>query len=371
MSTQGRFIPALLGLVLLAAACSKRAGSSEAGPERRRDGSVVLRGANLDYIVVEPADKPLATSARSLFARVTYDERRLAVLGPPVTGRVTRVEVIPGAQVKRGDALLTIRSADVASAQAQVAEARQARLLAQETASRTAMLVKQGAASEAERLQAETALATTRLEESRVVEALASLGGTTGTSDYVLRSPIAGTVVDRAVAIGNAVAADQGEALLTVADLSSVWVVADVYEPDLPVIRAGDRATVTFPSIPSLRLSGKVAHVGETVDATTRAARARIDLDNADGALRPGMFAEVAVESREAASAEIPVSAVLARRDEFYVFVRRGDGSFERRRIELGAQSGEHVTVRQGVAAAEPVVTRGAILLDAEASTLF
>lgn len=370
MSTRRRTLGALLAL-MFAAACHESADSSARAHERRKDGSVVLRGPSRDYIFVEPAGKPLATSARALFARVTYDERRLAVLGPPVTGRVTRVEVIAGSQVKRGDALLTIRSADIASAQAQVAEARQARLLAQETASRTAMLVKQGAASDAERLQAETALATTRLEEARVVQSLASLGGTAGTSDYVLRSPIAGTVVDRAVAIGNAVTADQGEALLTVADLSSVWVVADVYEPDLPVIRAGDHASVRFPSLPTRRFEGKVAHVGETVDATTRAARARIDLDNADAALRPGMFAEVVVESREAASAEVPISAVLARRDEFYVFVQRPDSAFERRRVELGAQSGEHASIRQGIAAGDPIVTRGAILLDAEASTLF
>jgi membrane fusion protein, heavy metal efflux system len=357
--------------VLLFVGCAKRERGDDPTHQRRPDGSVMLRGPSLDFVLVEPATKPLGVSSRALFARVTYDERKLAVLGPPVTGRVTSVDVVAGAQVKKGDALLTIRSADIAAAQAQVAEARQARLLAQETASRTAMLVRQGAASDAERLQADTALATSKLEEGRVVQSLASLGGTAGSSDYVLRSPLGGTVVDRSVAIGNAVTADQGEALLTVADLSGVWIVADVHEPDLPIIKPGDRAVVRFPALPGRDFDAKVAHVGEVVDATTRAARARIELANADGSLRPGMFAEVVVESKEAAASEVPVAAVLARRDEFYVFVKRADGAFERRKVTLGLQTGEHVTIRAGLAPGEPVVTRGAILLDAEASSLF
>jgi membrane fusion protein, heavy metal efflux system len=358
-----------IGLVLHA--CSRHPGARQQAQDRRANGTVVLSPESRDYIIVEPAANPPATTSRALLARVTYDERKVAILGPPVSGRVTSVEVVAGSRVKRGDPLLTIRSADLAAAQAQLAEARQTRLLAEQTAARASMLVRQGAASEAEKQIANTSLATAVLEEGRASGSLASLGGTSRTNDYVLKSPINGTVVDRSVAVGNAVAADQGEALLTISDLSTVWVVADVYEPDLPIVHAGDRATISVPAIPGQTFHGTIAYLGDVVDATTRAARARIELANPDGLLRPGMFVEVAVEGRVSSAAELPTASVLARRDEFYVFLRLPDGAFERRTVTLGAQTGEHVMIQSGIKPGDPVVTRGAILLDAEASAVF
>jgi RND family efflux transporter MFP subunit len=190
-------------------------------------------------------------------------------------------------------------------------------------------------------------------------------------SDYVLRAPIAGTVVTRDVDVGNAVGADQGQPVITIADLSTVWVVADVYENDLPYVHMGQTAHLDLPALAGRRYEGRVASLGSVVDASTRTARARVELSNADGALRPGMFAEMVVDAPEPASATVPTSALLVRRDETFLFVETSKGRFAQRKVRTGAQTGDHIALLDGVKPGERVVTRGAILLDAEANAAF
>jgi cobalt-zinc-cadmium efflux system membrane fusion protein len=281
------------------------------------------------------------------------------------------VNVVTGSAVQKGAALLTIHSADVAAARSQQAQARETRMLAEQRAARASLLVKQGAGSEAERQEAETGLAAAKTEEQRAGAALTALGGAGSASDYVLRAPSAGTVVERNVEVGNAVGADQGQPLMTIADLSTVWIVADVYEHDLAYVRSGQRAHVTVPVLEGRRYEGNIAYVGSVVDATTRTARARVELSNPDAALRPGMFAEVLVEAPERASAMVPTSALLARRDELFLFVESKPGVFSQRKVRAGAQTGDHIALLEGIQPGERIVTRGAILLDAEANAAF
>ncbi|MFT3924880.1 MAG: efflux RND transporter periplasmic adaptor subunit [Myxococcales bacterium] len=359
-----------LGLCLLLWGCQDEEPPKP--PRKLTQGAVTLSGASLDYVRVEPVAKPSATVQRPLLSRVSFDEQRVAVLGAPVSGRVAAVHVVTGSVVKPGDALLTIHSGDVAAVRSQLAQAKEARALAEQRAARASLLVTQGAGSEAESQEANTALASARTEEQRANAALGALGGATSSAtDYVLKSPIAGTVVERNVEVGNAVGADQGQPLITVADLANVWIVADLYEQDLPYVRTGQPAHVTIPALGGRKYEGKVSYVGNVVDANTRTTRARVELKNGDGALRPGMFADMVVEAPESASGVVPTSALLARRDETFVFVETKPGHFEQRKVRAGAQTGDYVVLLSGVQPGERVVTRGAILLDAEANAAF
>lgn len=339
--------------------------------EPKRAGQVTLKGESLAYVRVEPSGAPGATVERPLLSRITFDEQRVAVLGTPVSGRVIDIKVVTGSNVKKGDPLLTIHSADIAGVRSEVSQAREGRMLAEQRAARARLLMQQGAGSQAEQQEAETALLGARTEERRASLALSALGGSGSESDYVLRAPASGTVVERNVDIGNAVGADQGQPLLTIADLSQVWVVADVYEHDLSYVRAGQVAHVTVPALEGRRYEGHVSYVGGVVDATTRTSRARVELPNPDGALRPGMFAEMVVEAAEAACASVPTSALLARRDELFLFVETSPGHFAQRKVRVGAQTGDHVALLDGIKPGERIVTRGAILLDAEANAAF
>jgi len=285
-----------------------------------------------------------------------------------VQGRVATVSVVTGDRVKPGDILLTLSAPEIASAQAQVSQARTARLLAERSAVRAGLLVKEGAGSEAEWQQAQAAQVQAQNEEQRAVAALAAIGGAHGATGYQLRSPIAGTVVERNVSVGSEVHADQDQPLVTVADLSTVWVVADVYEQDLARIQVGDKATVKVLAFPDRAFDGTITYVGDKVDPQTRAASARVELVNADRALRIGMFASVDVRGQGIGAAEVPTSAVLARRDQFFVFLANPDGTFAEREVKPGEQHGQHTTILSGIRPGELVVTEGAILLDAEAN---
>ncbi len=354
-------------LALLAAAGCRGRDESSAAPEvtLRADRSVVLSDASAAYVRVQAARAPSA-HVRSFAGRVTFDPRRVAELGPAVAGRVTSVRVVPGDMVKRNDPLLTIHAPDVATAQAQVAHARAARRLAEHAVARAQVLQRDGAGTEAELQQAEAALAQATSEEARATAALRALGSPGGVADYVLRSPIDGEVIERNVAVGAQVSPGTDKPLLTVGDLSTVWVIADVFEQDLGAVTVGADATVELFALKGRTFSGKVTHLSSVIDPVTRAAVARVELPNPDGALRPGMSARVFVRGGASQGAEIPTSALLARRDRFFVFVRQRDGSFAEREVQVGEQYGQHALVTSGLVPGEEVVTEGAILLDVE-----
>ena len=168
MSTRIRYCLTLLPL-LLAGCPSRTQPEPPSTRERRADGSIVLAGASAAYVRSEPAGPANLEQSRSLVAKISFDERHVAKMGPPVGGRVASINVVTGDAVKAGSPLLTIHAPDIATAQAQVAQGRSARLLAEKVAARAATLVRDGAGSEAERQQADAALVQAQNEEQRAV----------------------------------------------------------------------------------------------------------------------------------------------------------------------------------------------------------
>jgi membrane fusion protein, heavy metal efflux system len=355
-------------LVLAIGGCQNK--HDQKGPldhQRRADRSIVVSDAGAAYVRVERARRAETARTRHFAGRVTFDERHVARLGPAVGGRVSSINVVTGDAVRKGDVLLTIYAPDVATAQAQLAQAKTARTLAEHAAERSRILRRDGAGTDAELQEAEAALARARSEELRAAAALGAVGSATSPTEYALRSPIAGKVIERNVAVGAQVSPSAEKALLTVGDVSTVWVIADVFEQDLAAVPLGAEATIQLLALKGRTLTGKVTYVSTLVDPLTRATEARIELPNPDGELKPGMSARVSIQATPRGDAEVPMSALIARRDQFFVFVRQNDGSFLEREVQLGDQHGEHATISAGLAPGEEVVTEGAILLDAEA----
>lgn len=363
---RSRFARVLPLLLFALISCGHDEPSTEATHARNADRSVRLTGASAAYVRVEPAASATGHRSHGLIAQISFDERHVASLGAPVPGRVASVDVVTGDEVKAGAVVLRIHAPDIANAQAQVAQARTARTAAERLLARAEILVERGAGTQSEVLQAESALALSRSEERRAVSSLSALGGAAGSSDYALRSPLDGVVVERNVAVGTVVHTDRDQPLMVIANLATVWALADIFERDLACVHEGDAAVVEVEAHPGRSFEGTITRISGTLDSTTRTARARIELRNDDRALRPGMFARVAVTGASPGVAEVPSAAVLARRDEYFVFVQRGDGSYEERKVGLGEQHGMRTTILSGVAPGELVVTEGAILLGAE-----
>lgn len=361
-------LPFLLLLCTALSGC--RAKTERAAPthERLGDRSVRVDGPSRAYVRTEQVKAASGDASRSLVAHVSFDERQVARLGSPVTGRVADIKVVTGDVVTKGMALATIRAADIASSQAQLADAKTSRLQAEREAERAKRLVTEGAGSDAERQKAESALELARAEEVRAGAALGAIGGAGGSASYVVKSPIAGTVVERNVAVGTQVTDSADKPLLTVADLSKVWILADVYEQDLPFVEKGQPVVVHVLAFPERTFDGTLGYVSQVLDQSTRSATARIELDNTSGLLKPGMMARVEARGLSRGTITVPTSALLARRDQFYVFVKRADGSFEEREVTIAEQHGQHATLLTGLRLGEEVVVEGAILLDAEAN---
>ena len=179
-----------------------------------------------------------------------------------------------------------------------------------------------------------------------------------------LRSTVAGTVLDRNVSEGQYVSADVP--LFTIADLSRVWVLADLYELDFGRVRAGDRATFTTDALPGRVREGRIEFVYPTVSTETRTLKVRLSLDNRDGLLRPGMYGRVRVAGRGGQALVVPDESVINTGQHQYVFLARTGGHFEPRMVWTGARDGDRVQILKGVAAGDTVVASASFLIDSE-----
>ena len=183
-----------------------------------------------------------------------------------------------------------------------------------------------------------------------------------------LRAPVSGVVMEKMVVAGMRFM--PGEPLLKIADLSTLWLIADVFERDLDLVRVGQRATIRVNAFPDRNFEGRVSFVYPTLDAQSRTARVRIELPNPGGLLKPAMYASVEIGAPAHAGKvlTVPTSAVIRSGTREVVLVQVGAGRFEPRAVVLGAQGDDYVQVREGVAEGEQVVVSANFLIDAESN---
>lgn len=318
---------------------------------------------------VEAVEADREGAAISVPGVVSFDEERVAAIIPPVQGRVVRLLAATGDHVPPNAPLALVYSADVAGAGAGLAEARITRIAAEQSLARAERLAAEGAGSVREVVDARTNLATARAEETRAGAVLQSMGArASGAGTYTLRSPIGGTVVRRSLRVGAEARPDAAEPAFLVSDLSHLWVLAHVHEGQGSVVRAGDAAEITLPSLPGVTLHARVERVADAVDPDTRTLVVRVPVENRDGALRPEMFARVTLRSATRHALTVPVTAIVTSAGDPVVLVERGEGSYERRPVVVGAELGERAQILGGLRPGERVVTRGALLLAPEAS---
>jgi cobalt-zinc-cadmium efflux system membrane fusion protein len=272
--------------------------------------------------------------------------------------------------VRKGDGLLVIASPDAQSAVADYVAAAADAEVAEKTLERQRRLYADRAVAYKEVLQAESDATKAAAALARAQGRLDVLGidpaSAPRASRYLLRAPIDGVVVDRPANPGMEVRADTGTPLATVADLSRLWVLADVYERDLALVREGAEATVTVAGFPGRTFPGRVTHVGDLVDPATRTVKVRIDVQNPDRLLKPEMFARVTLRAPSGPGVlTVPSSAVLSDGQASAVVLSLGGGRFQKRTIESGPEQDGRVRVLSGLSQGDVVVVDGALFLRA------
>ena len=181
-------------------------------------------------------------------------------------------------------------------------------------------------------------------------------------------APLGGTVLEKPSLDGMRFAA--GDTLFRIADLSALWVVAEIAEQDLALVRAGQTAQLSMPAMPGDTREAIVDFVYPDIDRTTRSGRVRLVVPNADGRLKLGHFVRVDIGAPvgEGPALVVPVASIIDDGARQIAFVARGDGLFEPRDVRLGARAGADVEIREGLAAGEEIVTSGIFLIDAESN---
>ncbi len=288
---------------------------------------------------------------------VTYDETRLTVVNPKIPGWVEKLHVdFTGAPVRAGQILMEVYSPALVSAQEELVLA--ARLLREAGEGRAAENAAELLSSARRRL----AYWDVPDEDIRRIEESGE-----PTKTLAMRAPASGIIVEKNVVEGDRIM--PGMTVYRIADLSRVWIEADVFEKDLALVDEGQGALVSFEAYPGRVFTGRVTFVYPTVSVQARTARLRLELPNPEGILKPGMYAQIRLNVPPTPpTLVVPRSAVIATGERALVFVRAEDGALVPREVRMGRTSGAMQELLAGVSEGDRVVSSAAFLVDAESN---
>jgi membrane fusion protein, heavy metal efflux system len=328
-------------------------------------------------VKVAPAELTKLAGDIQVVGTVTFHEDHYAVVGPLVTGRISKLIAGVGDKVRRGQVIAEIESSEVGQARADYVSAKARSGAADANLSRETDLAEKKISSVREREQAHAQSVTEQAGVRAAVMRLRAIGLTPG--DIVeaerhdlggrvqIRSPISGTVIERKVTLGQAV--ERATDAFKIADTSHVWVSLDLYEKDLARVHVGQEVEMRTDARPGELFHGRVAFIVPVIDEATRTAKVRLEFPNPKGALHAGQLvtARIVADPKQAVSEvlAVPRSAIEQVEGKTVVFVQSGDG-FERRNVMLGTSGGDRVEVRKGLIAGEVVAIDGAFLLKSE-----
>lgn len=366
-----------LGLLFLVVLLTKgfglldRSGPKSEGPEllvRQGDKIIVPEGSALrNRLRVTPAPLQTISAKLVLPGIVESDPARTDAVLTPLSGRVIALKVALGDRVMRGQVLAVIDSADLGQAYDDDEKAADTARLTAKNLARQEAQNKLGVASDRDLDQARSDHAQAAAEYTRTQARLKMLGGSVDNraSSRLLTviAPMGGSITTLAIAPGSMIN-DPTQPMMTVADLSTVWVTALAPEKDVAAVSKNQDAEVSLVAYPDRVLHGKVLFVSDVIEPDSRRNKIRIAFTNPDYALKPNMFATVTLAGPKRSQVVLPSSALLMNNDRTSVFVATAPWTFERRTVDPLLQEGTSVAIRSGVAAGEQVVVKGAILLN-------
>lgn len=370
---------AMTGAVMAMAAVALLAGCS---PKTDSDQKASTTASGVTLTAAQRQNIRITTVARSKFYRtietagaVDFDNDQATSVLAPFSGPVAKLLVSPGDKVRKGAPLAIVDSPDFAEAVTTYRKAISTALTLRKLADMDKDLLLHNGVSQREATQAETDAVGAEADRDAALQALVSLnvepetirdireGRTVAHIGGIIRAPIAGTVAEKLITPGELLQAGTTPCF-TVADLSRVWVQAQIFDADIASVGVGDTAEVDS-GVTSNKLPGRVENISALVNPDTRSVVARVVVENPDNLLKKQMYVHVRIRSREASSGLlVPVSAIL-RDDENlpFVYVAQADGSFARQHVTLGSRTGDSYEIPDGLKGGERVVVDGAIFV--------
>jgi len=342
----------------------------DSGPLLVREGDriIVPEGSPLrSKLTVEAVAEQEIQRTLVLPAIVEADPSRLVKIVPPLAGRITQLKVQLGERVKEGQPLVVLDSPDLGTAYADHERATVLLELASKNRDRARSLSKIGGAAVRDLQQAETDYVTADVEHHRADARLRQIGvnpeATDPSKTLTITAPIAGSVIELDVGAG-AFWNDPNASLMTVADLSSIWVTANVPEKDTAMVSKGQAVEVVFAAYPGEVSRGQVLFVSDIVDSDSRRTKVRIAFSNPEIRLKPNMFATVSFFAPTQKVATVPTTALVLKNDGERVFVEVAPWTFQPRNVEINYQQGNSTIIKNGLNAGERAVVKGGVLLN-------
>lgn len=359
--------------LLVLAGCQKNAPPPTEVPAEQDPATIsVTPDLARQLKIGEPTVQEVAGSLQ-VAARIDTDASRIARIGSPVAGRIIKLLVLEGQNVHRGATLATLHSTGLSDTQFSFIKAYSQQKLAEQATERAEQLVKADVMgrAELERRRAELLQATAEAAAFRTQlrglgmsdAAIRQLENTRQlNADYPILSTIGGTVLERKVTIGQIV--QPAEITFLVADLSNVWVLADVPEESAGKLHKGMKVVVKIPALPDQQIEGKLSYVAPIVDPATRTVQVRMDLPNPHGIFKPAMLAGMTFLEHTERKTTVPSTAVVREENKDYVFVQVEPTKFMLREVSLGLENGDDRVLESGVSPGEKIVLDGAFHLN-------
>jgi len=315
-------------------------------------------------------EAPIVKSvARSLVlpAVVEADPSRTVKVMPPVTGRVIELKVQLGGRVLQGQELAVIDSGDLAQVYADIEKARSTLTLTKKALDRQMNLEKAGGAAIKDREQAQSDYAQAVAEFERSESRLRAMGVPADQKEQSrllsVKAPVSGSVIDLQIAPG-AFLNDATAAMMTIANLDTIWVTANVPEKDIAFVATDQPVSVTFPAYPDMTFNGRVLFVSDVLEPDTRRTKVRIAFDNPNRALKPGMFANAKFSAPSVSRLLVPTSALLMSNDRTSIFVEVAPWTFERRDVETDYEEGNTAVIKTSLKPGERVIVKGGVVFN-------
>ena len=361
------FAACVLLAVALLTGCSRAEGPAVAEAKARVDGATITfppKNAVAERLATDKVRPPMERTLQ-MPGRLVWDEERTVRVFPPFAGRVTRLIARPGDTVVQGQPLAEMNSPDFQQAQADGRKARADLALASKTLERQRDLHAHGVAALKDVQQAEADEARARAESDRASARLVAYGHTDGGGVFLLRSPVAGTVVERNLNPGQEVRPDQpGAPLFVVTDPTRLWVQLDASEADARALRTGVPLVISSNQFPDDTYPGELKQLSDFVDPNARTVKLRGDVPNPKRALRAEMFVTARVKLPAGEQPSVDARAVYLAGTSRYAFVKEAADRYTRRVVRVGPEVEGRMAVVSGLKEGEDVVVSGMLFLE-------
>ena len=356
-----KLVIALLSVILFIFGCSSKdtKTSTEANFNKFCINDSLMKMIKIDTVKYSQIENEI-----KLIGKVTFNEDKVVKLFPLVSGLVKEVKVVSGDYVEKGQTLAVIKSTEMAGVENDLVTVQSNLAIAQKNLSATEDMYKGGIVSEKEYISAQKEFLKAQSDLNRVQNIINIYGGAHQSSEYIVKSPISGYIVEKFITPNTQIRPDNSNNMFTVSDLKNIWVIANVYETDISKINIDEPVEITTISYPDKIFTGKIDKIYNVLDPDNKTMKIRIQLENKDIFLKPEMFANVTVTMKGKESMlMIPSKCVVFDKSKNYVMIYKGKCDIQTREISIFSTVKFKTYINSGLKQGDKVVSEYQLLI--------